>query len=103
MTESALDRARKQFEQAKARLAALEARQAAVDRKLETRRKVILGGALVELASRDPAAAAMLDRLVGALSRPQDKTPFEGWSLASSVKQAKPKSTPKPPPAEPAT
>jgi len=103
MTESALDRARKQVEQAKAKLAALEARQAAVDRKLETRRKVILGGALIELASRDPAAAAMLDRLVGGLSRPQDKTPFEGWSPASSVKQTKPKSAAKTPPADPAT
>jgi len=40
---------------------------------MDTRRKVILGGALLDLAERDSNAAAMLDRLVRNLPRAQDQ------------------------------
>lgn len=81
MAETELDRAQKRYEQAKARLQALRNREAARERKIDTRRKVILGGALMDLATRDSNAAAMLDRLIRNLPRDQDRKTFEGWSL----------------------
>ena len=79
MTETELDRAQKRYDQARARLQALKNREAAKERKLDTRRKVILGGALTDLASRDDNARAMLDRLIRNLPREQDRKTFEGW------------------------
>ena len=80
MAETELERAEKRYAQAKARLQALKNREAAKERKLDTRRKVILGGALMDLAGRDSNAAAMLDRLLRNLPREQDRKTFEGWS-----------------------
>ena len=73
MAETELERAEKRYAQAKARLQALKNREATRQRKLDTRRKVILGGALLDLAERDSGAAAMLDRLVRNLAREQDR------------------------------
>ncbi len=75
----ALARAERRYEQARARLQTLRARQATRERKLDTRRKVILGGALVELADRDEGARVMLGRLVDGLGREQDRKAFDGW------------------------
>ena len=80
MAETELERAEKRYAQAKARLQALKSREAAKQRKLDTRRKVILGGALVDLAGRDDHAARMLDRLIRNLPRDQDRKAFAGWS-----------------------
>ena len=80
MAETELDRAQKRYEQARARLQALRNREAARERKIDTRRKVILGGALMDLAMRDSNAAVMLDRLVRNLPREQDRKTFDGWS-----------------------
>lgn len=85
MAETELERAQKRYEQAKARLQALRNREAARERKIDTRRKVILGGALMDLATRDSNAAAMLDRLVRNLPREQDRKSFDGWSLDQRV------------------
>lgn len=79
MAETELDRAEKRYAQAKARLLALKNREATKARKLDTRRKIILGGALVDLALRDSNAAAMIERLVRNLPREQDRKAFEGW------------------------
>jgi hypothetical protein len=83
MAETELERAEKRFAQAKARVQALRNREATKQRKLDTRRKVILGGALVDLAARDDAASAMLDRLVRNLAREQDQAAFVGWDWRS--------------------
>ena len=80
MAETELERAQKRYDQARARLQALRTREAARVRKLDTRRKVILGGALMDLATRDSDAAALLDRLVRSLPREQDRKAFDGWS-----------------------
>ena len=80
MAETELERAQKRYEQARARLQALRNREAARERKIDTRRKVILGGALMDLATRDSNAAAMLDRLIRNLPREQDRKTFDGWS-----------------------
>jgi hypothetical protein len=63
MAETELERAEKRYAQAKARLLALKNREA-TRRASWTRRKIILGGALVDLAERDSNAAAMIERLV---------------------------------------
>lgn len=79
MAETTLERAQRQYQQAKARLSAAKARENAAERKRDTRRKVILGGALIDLAARDDRAMAMLDRLIDNLTRDQDKASFDGW------------------------
>lgn len=87
MGETELERAEKRYAQAKARLLALKNRAATYARKMDTRRKIILGGALVDLASRDTGAAAMLDRLVRNLPREQDRRAFEGWSPGDTISE----------------
>ena len=83
--QTRLERAELQYAQAKARLQALKNRAATQARKLDTRRKIVLGGALVDLASRDDAAAAMLDRLVRNLPREQDRKAFAGWKPGDAL------------------
>lgn len=85
MAETELERAEKRYAQAKARLLALKNRAATQARKLDTRRKVILGGALVDLAARDDGAARLLDRLVRNLPREQDRKAFLGWSPGDAL------------------
>ena len=85
MAETELERAEKKYAQAKARLLALKNRAATAACKMDTRRKVILGGALVDLASRDQHAAAMLDRLVRNLPREQDRKAFVGWNPGDAL------------------
>ena len=63
----------------------LKNRAATQERKLDTRRKVILGGALVDLASRDDGAAKLLDRLVRNLPREQDRKAFVGWKPGDAL------------------
>lgn len=79
MAETELERAEKRFAQAKARLQGLRNREATRQRKLDTRRKVILGGALIDLTGRDDRAVEMLERLMRNLVREQDRAAFDGW------------------------
>ena len=83
MAETELERAEKRYAQAKARLQGLKNREATRQRKLDTRRKVIIGGALLDLAERDSGASAMLDRLVRNLPREQDRKAFADWGGTS--------------------
>ncbi|MFH5776886.1 hypothetical protein ACHFJ0_21785 [Paracoccus sp. NGMCC 1.201697] len=85
MTGTELERAEKRYAQARARLQALKNREAAKERKLDTRRKVILGGALIDLAARDSNASAMLDRLIRNLPREQDRVTFAGWEVKAAT------------------
>ena len=90
MAETELERAEKRYAQAKARLQALRNREASKQRKLDTRRKVILGGALLDLAERDSSASAMVDRLIRNLSRDQDRKAFAAWDGAGSGEEGSP-------------
>ena len=72
-----MEKAKRQYEQAKARLHATKARETKRQRKRDTRRKVILGGALIELSERDQPARSMMRRLIGNLSREQDRKMFD--------------------------
>jgi hypothetical protein len=84
MAETELEKAEKRYAQAKARLQALKNRETTRQRKMDTRREVILGGALLDLAERGSNAAAMLDRLVRNLPRAQDQKAFVDWGGTSS-------------------
>ncbi len=97
MAETELERAEKRYAQAKARLLALKNREATKARKLDTRRKIILGGALVDLAERDSNAAAMIERLIRNLPREQDRKAFEGWDAKQPTKAEVPPAPPAPP------
>jgi len=77
MTETQMEKAKRQYEQAKARLHATKARETKLARKRDTRRKVILGGALIELSDRDQSARSMMRQLIGSLSREQDRKMFD--------------------------
>src|SRR3546814_2518135 len=68
-------------DQAKARLAALNARVAAEVRRLDTRRKIILGGLLIDAATKDKRFAGIVTELTHRISRDQDRKPFDGWTL----------------------
>lgn len=80
--------ARQRAEQAKARLQALEARKSQQARKLDTRRKVILGGLLIDAAEKDDRFARVLLALMERISRDQDRKAFEGWPPPSPSQTA---------------
>jgi len=78
--------AQKKYDQAKAKLQRAKARSSAKARKLDARRKLILGGALLERAKRggsaDREAPAKLVRdILNGLSRQNDLKAFEGFEL----------------------
>lgn len=77
----AIDKARKRVEQAKARLDALNARVATEGRRLDTRRKIILGGLLIDAAEKDQRFAGIVSELMNRIARDQDHKAFDGWSL----------------------
>ena len=79
MADPDLEKLERQVEQAKARLQSARARMAEKDRKLDARRKIILGGALIELAGRDQRAVRVIITLIEGLTRKQDKKAFDGW------------------------
>lgn len=80
----AIEKARLKVAQAKARLQVLEARESTLNRQKDARRKIILGGLLLDAAMHDPAWEAHLNDLIGRLSRDQDRKAFEGWSFKST-------------------
>ena len=63
------------------RLKALDAREAARIRKGDTRRKIVIGARMIELAANDPMVRNLLEREIAALTRDQDIKAFEGWTL----------------------
>lgn len=84
--------ARRKLEQARADLQLLEAREAQEARKRDTRRKIILGGLLLDAAAKESRFAGVLAELVERIARPQDKTAFADWAPT-------PNATPVPAPA----
>ncbi len=78
-TSDQLEKARLKANQAKARLQALEARLSEAGRKLDTRRKIILGGLLIDAAGKDERYAKVVTALMGRIDRDHDRQAFEGW------------------------
>ena len=79
-TPDQITKARLKADQAKARLAALEARLSDASRKLDTRRKIILGGLLLDAAEKDERFSRVVASLVTRISRPQDLAAFDNWT-----------------------
>ena len=79
-----IEKARQQVEQAKARYQALLARQTAEERKQDTRRKVILGGLLIDAAGKDERFSRVLDELLERITRDHDYKAFAGWKKTGS-------------------
>lgn len=80
-TPEAIEKARLKVEQAKARLQLLESRASTLNRKKDARRKIILGGLLLDAAMKDPAWEHHLHELMRRINREQDKKAFEGWAF----------------------
>ena len=95
-TPERIAKARLQAEQAKARLQALEARLSESERKKDTRRKIILGGLLLDAASKDDRYAKVVSALLARVDRDNDRKAFDGWELPGSSPAA-----PQPAPAAP--
>lgn len=75
-----VEKARLKASQAKARLQALEARLNEAGRKLDTRRKIILGGLLIDAAGKDERFAKVVTALMSRIDRDHDRQAFEGWT-----------------------
>ena len=85
------EEALKQVEQAKARLAALDALANQAARKADTKRKIVLGGLLIDAASKDEKFARVVSALMGRITREQDRKAFSGWAPPVPPEQPKPK------------
>ena len=67
------------------RMKAVSARQKERERKADTRRKVILGGLLLDAAEKDPRYARVVQTLIDRISRDADHKAFEGWTPPAPV------------------
>lgn len=68
-------------------LKSLQSKVATEYRKQDTRRKVIVGAVLIDLAqSGDEEAARVLDRAIRKLNRERDVTAFAGWTWMTEAK-----------------
>ena len=81
ITAEHLAKLQQKADQHNAKLQAAKARLADTERKLDTRRKIIAGGLLFDAASKDKQWARHLSVLLLRIDRPNDKEPFEGWSI----------------------
>jgi hypothetical protein len=81
ITPDQLAKLQQKADQHLARLQAAKARLAETERKMDTRRKIIAGGLLFDAAAKDKHWAQHLAVLLTRIDRPNDKEPFEGWSI----------------------
>ena len=93
-TSEQVEKARLNARQAKARLQALEARLSEADRKLDTRRKIILGGLLIDAAGKDERFAKVVTALMSRIDRDNDRQAFDGWEPPSPPPAQAPAATP---------
>lgn len=77
---SQIEKARIKAEQATARYQALVAKQKTNERKKDTRRKIILGGLLLDEARKDERYKNVLEDLIRKIQRKQDLKAFENWN-----------------------
>jgi hypothetical protein len=81
ITADQLAKLQQKADQHNARLQAAKARLMETERKLDTRRKIIAGGLLFDAAAKDKQWAHHLAVLLSRIDRPNDKEPFDGWSI----------------------
>ncbi len=80
-TLESIEKARRRVDQAKAQLQALEARASTLNRKADARRKIILGGLLLDAAMKDAEWEDRLNTLIDRIARDQDRKAFAGWTF----------------------
>lgn len=71
---------KKKIEQAKARIREITSREKTKERKLETRRKIILGSLIIEAAKTDASWNRGLRLLIDRISRNNDRRAFEHFT-----------------------
>lgn len=71
---------KKKIEQAKARIREITSREKTKERKLETRRKIILGSLIMEAAKTDASWNRGLRLLIDRISRDNDRRAFEHFT-----------------------
>lgn len=71
-----------------AQMQSIQARQRERIRKADTRRKVILGGMLLAKAEQDERIARMVADMVKAITRPADRSAFDGWTPPTPAEAA---------------
>jgi hypothetical protein len=86
---AAEDILKRRVDAARARLASLEARYSKAARKLDTRRKIIIGALMIDAAGKDPRFAGVLDELLARIERPHDRNAFDGWRPSGSEGELK--------------
>ncbi len=89
-TTEQIEKARLAVQQAKARLQAIENRQSQAERKLDTRRKIIMGGLLLDAAGKDERYAKVVSALMQRIERDNDRKAFDGWEPPGGVAQPVP-------------
>ena len=87
-TSERIEKARLAVQQAKARLQAIENRQTEAERKLDTRRKIILGGLLLDAAAKDERYAKVVAALMARIDRDNDRKAFDGWTPPAATPEA---------------
>ena len=96
-TEQRLERAQKAKAKAEAEIRSVTAKLRETDRRADTRRKILLGGAMLGLASQDgkngDAGRASIKYLLERMSE-RDRAAFDGWSMPQPA--SKPKQLPAP-------
>ncbi len=75
-----ITKAKLAVQQAKARLQAIENRQSEAERKLDTRRKIILGGLLLDAAGKDERYTKVVSALLARVERDNDRRAFQDWT-----------------------
>ncbi|OYW26884.1 MAG: mobilization protein [Caulobacter sp. 12-67-6] len=84
MSEKRVEQIRKaeeRIQQSKNRLDKVKAMHKAAKQKEDTRRKIIMGGLLIDAAQKDPRWSSIFDELMTRISRDQDQKAFVGWTL----------------------
>ena len=89
-TAERIEKARIAVQQAKARLQAIENKQTEAERKLDTRRKIIMGGLLFDAAAKDERYAKVVVALMARIDRDNDRKAFQGWPLPTTADAAVP-------------
>lgn len=87
--EERLERARQAKVKAEADMRAAAADLRARDRRADTRRKVLLGGALIALAKQDQRYAEFALKLISKMPE-RERAAFEGWQIGGDMSPAKP-------------
>ena len=89
-TSERIEKARLAVQQAKARLQAIENRQSEAERKLDTWRKIIMGGLLLDAAAKDERYAKVVVALMARIDRDNDRKVFNGWTPPAAPEAVSP-------------